>query len=47
MGILGSGIVGCTLGRGFAACGHHVVLGTRDPDRHDLRQWAADDVHRR
>ena len=41
VGILGSGIVGRTLGAGLIERGHDVVLGTRDPRRADLGQWAA------
>ena len=33
IGIIGSGIVAQTLGAGFAAHGHEVVLGTREPAR--------------
>ena len=32
LGILGSGDVGRTLAGGFAAAGHDVVIGTRDPN---------------
>ncbi len=42
IGILGSGDVGRTLGAGFAAHGHAVRLGTRSPDRDELKRWAAD-----
>lgn len=31
IGILGTGDVGRTLADGFAACGHEVAIGTRDP----------------
>jgi predicted dinucleotide-binding enzyme len=31
--------VGRTLGAGFANLGHHVVLGSRDPDSDALRAW--------
>lgn len=41
LGILGSGIVGRTLGAGFADKGHDIVLGTRDPKREDLSRWSA------
>ena len=41
LGILGSGIVGRTLGAGFAEKGHDIVLGTRDPKREDLSRWSA------
>ncbi len=39
LGILGSGIVGRTLGAGFARRGHAVRLGTRFPARQELRHW--------
>jgi len=32
IGILGAGNVGATLGRGWAARGHDIVFGVRDPD---------------
>jgi predicted dinucleotide-binding enzyme len=32
IGILGAGNVGATLGRGWAAQGHDIVFGVRDPD---------------
>lgn len=38
IGILGSGDVAQALGRGFAAKGHEVKLGTRDPKK--LEAWA-------
>lgn len=41
LGVLGSGIVGRTLGAGLADRGHEVVLGTRDPRREALCAWAA------
>ncbi len=44
VGILGSGDVGQALGRGFAAHGYEVMLGTRSPDK--LGEWveAVDDA---
>jgi hypothetical protein len=39
IGILGSGDVGRALGRGFAARGHEVKLGTRDPQAEKIRNW--------
>lgn len=39
IGILGSGDVGQTLGRGFTAKGHEVKLGTRDPKAEKVRAW--------
>jgi predicted dinucleotide-binding enzyme len=38
IGILGSGDVAKALGRGFAAAGHEVKLGTRSPSK--LLEWA-------
>ncbi|HMU60951.1 MAG TPA: NAD(P)-binding domain-containing protein [Gemmatimonadales bacterium] len=38
VGIIGSGIVAQTLGRGFLAHGHAVMLGTRTPAK--LSEWA-------
>ena len=40
VGIIGSGAVGRALGKGFAARGHDVTLGTRSPDRPELQAWA-------
>src|SRR6266705_7119234 len=39
VGIIGSGDVGKTLGRGFAAHGHSVKLGSRTPDSEKLKVW--------
>jgi predicted dinucleotide-binding enzyme len=39
VGILGSGQVAQTLGTGFLAHGHELMLGTRDPSK--LEEWAA------
>ncbi|MBO0889072.1 NAD(P)-binding domain-containing protein [Candidatus Bathyarchaeota archaeon] len=39
VGILGSGDVGKTLGKGFAAHGHSVKLGSRTPDSEKLKVW--------
>jgi 8-hydroxy-5-deazaflavin:NADPH oxidoreductase len=40
IGILGSGYAGQTLGRGFAARGYEVRIGTRDPAK--LEAWRAE-----
>jgi hypothetical protein len=40
IGILGSGAVGLTLGAGFVGMGHHVIIGTRNPAKEALQQWA-------
>ena len=41
IGILGSGIVGQTLGAGFIKHGHTVMMGTRNPDSEEVRTWIA------
>jgi predicted dinucleotide-binding enzyme len=42
VGVIGSGAVGRALAAGFAARGHEVTIGTRDPeDNDDLQAWAA------
>lgn len=48
IGIVGSGEVGRSLGLGFAALGHEVMIGTRYPDKKDLNHWkkqAGKDAH--
>ena len=40
IGILGSGIVGQTLGAGFLKHGHQVMLGSRDPHKPEVQKWA-------
>jgi hypothetical protein len=40
IGVIGSGIVGQTLGAGFLKHGHEVMLGTRDPQKPEVRKWA-------
>src|SRR5438132_12373276 len=39
VGILGSGDVGQALGRGFAARGHDVMIGSRNPKGEGLAKW--------
>ena len=39
IGILGSGDVGRSLGRGFAAKGHSVMIGSRTPGKPELAEW--------
>jgi 8-hydroxy-5-deazaflavin:NADPH oxidoreductase len=39
IGILGSGSVGKALGAGFAALGHDVMMGSREPNRDDVKEW--------
>lgn len=40
IGILGSGAVGLTLGAGFINLGYHIAIGTRNPAKESLQQWA-------
>ncbi len=39
IGVLGSGEVAKTLGKGFASNGHSVMLGSRTPDSEKLKVW--------
>jgi predicted dinucleotide-binding enzyme len=39
VGILGSGDVARSLGTGFASKGHEVTLGTRNPNKSELKKW--------
>jgi predicted dinucleotide-binding enzyme len=39
IGILGSGPVGRSLGKGFASNGHNVKLGSRSPGKQELQDW--------
>lgn len=39
IGILGSGDVGRRLGEGCLRYGHHVMIGTRNPEKKELREW--------
>ncbi len=39
IGILGSGNVGLSLGKGFAAHGHDVKIGSRNAKKADLQKW--------
>ena len=41
IGILGTGLVGQTLGVGFLKYGHEVMMGTRNPDSKAIRDWVA------
>lgn len=38
-GIIGSGVVGTTIGRGLVRLGHSVMIGTRHPQQVKLQQW--------
>lgn len=42
VGMLGTGDVGRTLGRGLASLGHDVMLGSRDPADQKVRFWLRD-----
>jgi predicted dinucleotide-binding enzyme len=39
IGVLGTGDVGRVLGAGFAALGHEVKIGSRDPQKPEVREW--------
>lgn len=39
VGVLGTGEVGRRLAFGFAGRGHAVMIGSRDPDKPELREW--------
>jgi predicted dinucleotide-binding enzyme len=39
VGVLGSGEVGRRLAAGFRSREHRVIIGTRDPDKAELREW--------
>jgi hypothetical protein len=43
VGVLGSGEVGRRLAAGFRSRGHEVVIGSRNPDKPDLREWLSSD----
>jgi 8-hydroxy-5-deazaflavin:NADPH oxidoreductase len=42
VGVLGSGDVGRTLGRGFVTKGHEVMIGSRSPKSEALETWRAE-----
>ena len=41
VGVLGTGVVGQRLAAGFRGRGHEVRIGSRDPDKPELREWLA------
>ncbi len=41
IGVLGTGVVGRTIGTRFAALGHEVTMGSRTADNPDAAEWAA------
>ena len=42
VGILGTGDVGRSLGRGFIGLGHDVMMGSREPSSEKVRQWVTE-----
>ena len=40
VGVLGTGDVGQSLGRGFVTLGHEVKLGARTPNHEKAMEWA-------
>lgn len=42
IGIVGSGEVAQSLGKGFIACGNEVMLGSRTPDSDTLKVWTTE-----
>src|SRR5436305_28467 len=43
VGVLGSDEVGRRLAAGFSSRGHSVMIGSRDPDKPELREWLTGD----
>ncbi len=43
VGVLGTGEVGRRLAAGFRGRGHDVMIGSRDPDKPELRDWLSGD----
>jgi predicted dinucleotide-binding enzyme len=43
VGVLGSGEVGRRLAEGFSGRGHEVMIGSRDPNKSELRDWLSGD----
>jgi predicted dinucleotide-binding enzyme len=43
VGVLGTGEVGRRLASGFRDLGHQVTIGSRDPEKPDLREWLSTD----
>lgn len=41
IGVLGTGIVGTTLGTRLVSAGHSVMMGSRDPDNPKAAQWVS------
>ena len=39
VGVLGTGEVGRRLAAGFQSRGHDVMIGSRDPDKPELKEW--------
>jgi predicted dinucleotide-binding enzyme len=43
VGVLGTGEVGRRLAAGFSSRGHDVMIGSRNPDKPELREWLTGD----
>jgi predicted dinucleotide-binding enzyme len=43
VGVLGTGEVGQRLAAGFSSRGHDVMIGSRNPDKPELREWLSGD----
>jgi predicted dinucleotide-binding enzyme len=41
IGMLGSGVVGQSLGSGFISIGHEVMMGSRHPGKDEIKAWKA------
>jgi predicted dinucleotide-binding enzyme len=46
IGIIGSGNVGLQLGRGGLDLGHHVMIGTRNPEKKEVQEWLQNSKNR-
>ena len=46
IGIIGSGNVGLQLGGGCIDLGHHVMIGTRNPEKKEVQEWLQNSKHR-
>jgi predicted dinucleotide-binding enzyme len=43
VGVLGTGVVGQRLAAGFRGRGHDVIIGSRDPEKPELREWLSEE----
>lgn len=46
IGIIGSGSVGLQLGDRCLDLGHHVMIGTRNPEKKEVQEWLQNSKHR-